>query len=340
LSLGLPLVLAGLVLLTCGAELLVRGAASLALRLGVSSLAVGLTVVAFGTSMPEMVVSVRAALSGVADIAVGNVVGSNIFNVAVILGLAALICPVPCHANVVRREAPIMVGVTVLLIALAWWGGGVTASADGRPVNWLTRGEGLLLALLIVGYTSLTYVLAKRESAAVVQEFEEGLPSVSSPAAAQRRSWLRDALLIIAGLVLLILGAQCLVDGAVRIARGLGVSELVIGLTIVAAGTSMPELATSVVAALRRQPDISVGNVVGSNIFNVLAILGVTATIQPLRISAEVLRRDLPFALLLAVLCIPLMYTGRRLSRLEGVVLLLLYLVYLAMLIRQSQVGI
>jgi len=331
---GILLVVSGLFLLTGGAELLVRGAASLALRLGVSSLAVGLTVVAFGTSMPEMVVSVRAALAGIGDIAVGNVVGSNIFNVAVILGVAALICPVPCHANVVRREAPIMIGVTLLLIVLAWWGAAAGGAPDGGTAGWLSRPEGLLLAVLIVGYTSFTYLMAKRESATVVQEFEQGMPVGPPEATASRRSWLWDGLLIAAGLVLLIVGAQCLVDGAVTIARALGVSELVIGLTIVAAGTSMPELATSVVAALRHQPDISLGNVVGSNIFNVLGILGVTAVIQPLRFSPEVLHRDLPFALLLAVLCVPLMYTGRRLSRLEGAGLLILYVGYLALLLR------
>lgn len=332
---GLLLVLAGFVLLTLGAESLVRGAASLALRMGVSSLAVGLTVVAFGTSMPEMVVSVQAALGGVSEIAIGNVVGSNIVNIAVILGVAAVICPIPCHTNIVRREAPLMVGATVLVMAIIWWNGFTTGGND-EIAGTLTRTAGVVLTALILAYTFFTYHAAKRESAQHLDQLKSGLPAVGPEEEARQRSVLLDLVLMVVGLALLAGGAHLLVDGAVRIARLVGVSELVIGLTIVAAGTSMPELATTAVAALRGQPDISVGNAVGSSMFNLLAILGVTSMVRPIPVPHVVLYQDLPVALLLAALCIPLMYTGGRLSRLEGAFFLLLYGGYLSLLfIRQ-----
>jgi cation:H+ antiporter len=252
----------GLVALVVGAELLVRGASKLALSFGISSLVVGLTVVAFGTSAPEMAVSVQSSWSGRVDIALGNVVGSNIFNVLVILGLSALVTPLVVHQQVIRQEVPVMIGVSLLLWALALDGG-------------ISRWEGILLAALVVGYTVLLIRQSRRETAAVQAEVEaEYQEAFDGPPRGWDSHWGAQALLILAGLALLVAGAQWLVEAAVGFARQFGVSELIIGLTIVAAGTSLPEVATSVMAAIRGERDIAVGNVVGSNIFNILAVLG------------------------------------------------------------------
>lgn len=322
------LILGGFLLLVVGAEALVRGAASLALRLGVSALVVGLTIVACGTSAPEMGVSVLAALGGSSDIAVGNVVGSNIFNVAVILGVAALICPIACNAAFIRRETPLMIGVCCL-VPLAAWAGAGSVGAGGM----LTRWTGGALVLLGVGYTALMYRASRRENAKVHEQFEQGAAPGEPAEKARRRPVWADILYILAGLALLVVGSRMLVGGATTVARSLGVSDLVIGLTIIAGGTSLPELATSVVAALRKQPDIAVGNVVGSNIFNVLFILGVTALIEPVGVSREVMVRDVPAMIAVAALCLPMMATGRRITRTEGAVLLTAYAGYVAWLI-------
>ncbi len=315
-------VVLGLVTLVLGAESLVRGAASLALRLGVSALVVGLTIVAAGTSAPEMGVSVLAALRGSGDIAIGNVVGSNIFNIALILGLAAAICPIKCHSAFIRRETPLMIGVCCLVPLLAWLGGGV-----------ITRWAGLALLAGGVWYTALVYWLARKEKGEVADQFEAGAaPGEPAEAARKRPVWL-DGLYILVGLGLLVGGSRLLVGGATTIARSLGVSDLVIALTVVAGGTSLPELATSVVAALRKQPDIAVGNVVGSNIFNVLFILGASSAIAPVSVSHEAMVRDIPVMVGVAALCLPLMATGRRINRLEGGLLLAAYLAYTAWLI-------
>lgn len=293
-----------LALLFVGAESLVRGSASLALRLGLSRLMVGLTIVAFGTSSPEMIVSVKSALAHQGDLAVGNVVGSNIFNIGVILGIAALVCPVPVHRQVIKVDAPIALGVALLVPLLL---------LNSR----LGRIEGLLLVSFAVAYTWLNVVLARREA-------ETNDPSEPIPA----RHWGVDLGLIAAGLGILVLGSRLLVDHSVALAQTLGVSEALIGLTIVAAGTSMPELATSVVAAFRRQPDIAIGNVVGSNIFNVLGILGVASLVEPIH-APGISSLDLGMMVILTVLLLPLLYTGRMLHRLEGVILLAMYGAYL-----------
>jgi cation:H+ antiporter len=243
-----------------------RGASKLALSFGISPLVVGLTVVAFGTSAPEMAVSVQAALSGQVDIALGNVVGSNIFNVLFILGLSALIIPLLVARQLIRQEVPIMIGASLLLFALAW-DGGISAAIDAALMF------GLLLA-----YTVFLIWQSRRESKALAAE---GTAETASGKSSWDNHWGVQVLLIAAGLALLVLGADWLVTAAITFAKQLGVSELVIGLTIVAAGTSMPEVATSIVAALRGERDIAVGNVVGSNTFNILCVLGLSGMLAP-----------------------------------------------------------
>jgi cation:H+ antiporter len=307
---------AGLALLFGGGELLVRQAASLGVRLGVTPLLVGLTVVAYGTSTPELVVSVRAALADSADIALGNVVGSNIANVALILGIAALIRPLSVKAQLLRVDVPLMVAVSLLLLLLLW---------DGQ----LSRLEGGLLVAGVAAYTLLAIALARRErSAEVRSEFAQAVPPARFPVWGQ-------ILLIVVGLGLLMVGADWLVRGAVTLAQGWGVSEAVVGLTIVAVGTSLPELATSVVAAVRRQGDIAIGNVVGSNIYNILGILGVAALLQPLQASG-VQAADLWIMLGVAAVCLPLMRTGFVISRAEGALLVAGYAAYVIYLAQRS----
>ncbi|WP_218944171.1 calcium/sodium antiporter [Marinobacter changyiensis] len=301
-----------LVLLFIGAEGLVRGSSSLALRAGLSRLMVGLTIVAFGTSSPELVVSVEAALSNQGDISVGNVVGSNIFNIAVILGITALVCPIPVHRQVIKVDAPVALGVALLLVLLLF-------------NQTLSRFEGVLLFSGIVAYTWMSFILARREASPASADNEDIL------AVTQSRHWGMDIAFILAGLAVLVVGSRLLVEHAVALAGSFGISEAVIGLTIVAAGTSMPELATSLVAAFRKQPDIAIGNIVGSNIFNVLGILGVASVISPME-APGISALDYGVMIMFSVLLIPLLYTGRRLHRVEGGVLLALYFGYLFLL--------
>lgn len=301
-------IVVALILLFVGAEGLVRGSSSLALRAGLSRLMVGLTIVAFGTSSPELVVSVESALSGQGDISVGNVIGSNSFNIGIILGLTALICPIPVHQQVIRVDAPIALGAALLLVALL---------ADAT----LGRVEGGFLVIGILAYTVMNFALARRQNAVAAGQVEgDSVPGLSG-------HWAIDILYIAGGLLVLIIGSRLLVDHATELAQDFGVSEAVIGLTIVAAGTSMPELATSLVAALRRQPDIAIGNVVGSNVFNVLGILGVASLVSPLN-APGVSVLDYVVMVLFSALLIPLLYSGRVLHRAEGLALLLAYGVY------------
>lgn len=303
---------AALVLLFFGAEWLVRGSSALALRLGITPLVIGLTVVAYGTSMPEMVVSTVAALKGQGDIAVGNVVGSNIFNVCVILGLSALVLPLRVKVQLIRVDAPLMVGVSLLFIVLF------------RDFHISRLEAGFLLAGIIV-YTVGSVIFARKEVSAEVQaEFTEAV--VRPPG----KLW-RDLLLILGGLAVLVLGSRLLVTNAVELARLLGISEAVIGLTIVAAGTSMPELATSVVAAFRKQADIAIGNIVGSNLYNLLAIVGVSGLLAPLH-APGIRMLDLYVMLGTSIALLPLMWSGFVLKRWEGAVLLAAYGGYLYVL--------
>jgi len=305
----------GLTLLFLGGNALVRGASALALRLGISPLAVGLTIVAFGTSAPELVVSMDAAFSGANDIAVGNVVGSNIANVALILGLSALLYPTSVHAKVVRLDAPLMILASLALIG---------ALSNGH----ISRPEGTALTLGLVAYTIFTFWEARRESTPVKQEFAAAVPSrpLSLPA---------SAVCMVGGMAALLAGGHLLVTAAVAISTALGVGQAVIGLTIVAIGTSLPELATSLVAAFNKQGDIAIGNVVGSNLFNILGILGVTATLRPLALGA-LTAVDLAVMLLLAVALLLFVLSRPALARREGVLLLASYVAYLVWLLRLS----
>jgi cation:H+ antiporter len=320
----------GLIALVVGAELLVRGASKLAISFGISPLVVGLTVVAFGTSAPEMAVSVQSAWSGQVDIALGNAVGSNIFNVLLILGASALIVPLVVHQQIIRQEVPVMIVASLLLWAMA---------ADGGISRW----EGLLLASLVVGYTIVIIRQSRRETAAIRAEYDEAF---EGGAQGWDAHWGVQILLVLAGLALLVLGSNWLVEAAVAFAKYLGVSELVIGLTIVAAGTSLPEVATSILAAIRGERDIAVGNVVGSNIFNILAVLGISASIAPgdLAVAPAMLAFDLPVMVAVAVACLPIFFTGHLIARWEGALFLAYYAAYTAYLIldaagHDAQVG-
>ncbi|MFG9450959.1 calcium/sodium antiporter [Pseudomonas aeruginosa] len=320
MSLGVLISLAlGLALLIVGAELLVRGASRLALRFGITPLVVGLTVVAFGTSAPELAVSVQAGLAGQSDIAAGNIVGSNIFNVLFILGLAALILPLAVSQQLVRLDVPLMIAVSLLFWIMA---------LDGR----IGRFDGLLLLAGIVAYTLFAIRQGRKESPEIQAEYAQEF-------GAAKDGWLGrlpvQLALIAAGLALLVLGATWLVDSAVAIARVLGVSEVVIGLTIIAAGTSLPEVATSIVAALRGERDIAVGNVVGSNLFNLLSIGGLAALVTPggLEVAASLVRFDLPVMVAVAFACLPIFATGHRIARWEGALFVAYYAAYTTFLI-------
>jgi cation:H+ antiporter len=318
------LLLAGLATLVVGGELLVRGASRLALATGLSPLVIGLTVVAFGTSSPELAVSVAAATSGNVDIALGNVVGSNIFNVLFILGVSALITPLVVSAQVVRQEVPVMIGASLLLFAMAMKGG-------------VTRTEGLVLVALLAAYTAFLVVQSRRQGAAIAAEYSAE-PHVA--AAGRASAGLGIAvLLVVAGLVLLVIGSRWLVAAAIAIATAAGVSELVIGLTIVAAGTSMPEVAASIAAAVRGQRDIAVGNVVGSNTFNILGVLGISAVVAPvpLAVPPALLAFDVPVMIAVAIASLPIFFTGHSIARWEGGVFLGYYVAYAAWLVLAAQ---
>jgi cation:H+ antiporter len=299
----------GLLVLTLGAEGLVRGSASLAVRAGLTPLIVGLTVVAFGTSTPELVVSLGASVKGQGGIAIGNVIGSNIFNIGIILGLTALICPVKVSSQVVRHDGPIMIAASLLMVGLLYRG-------------VLSRWSGWLLLAFLAIYNAYNIRKARKETSRdAKRQFGEGIPGRSNNA-------LLDVVMVGGGLLLLVAGSRLFLATAVDIARLLGVSEAVIGLTIIAAGTSTPELATSIVAALRRQPDIAVGNVVGSNIFNILGILGASAVVRPLA-AAGITVLDLWVMAAFTVCILPLLYTELKLQRWEGGLLLAGYAAYL-----------
>lgn len=317
----IAMLVGGLVLLVFGAELLVRGASKTAAIFGISPLVIGLTVVAYGTSTPELAVSLQAGLSGNANIAVANVVGSNIFNVLFILGLCAVIQPLVVAQQLVRLDVPLMIGLSVLTFALAF---------DGR-LNWF---DGLLLTAGIITYTVWAIRKSRKENAAVQAEYakEYGPQIVESHSKAEI---LKQAGFILSGLVVLVIGARWLVDGSIELAKFWGVSDTVIGLTIVAAGTSLPELATSIVATIRGERDIAIGNVVGSNIYNLLAILGIAGLFTPggLLVAPSMLNFDIPVMIAVAVACLPIFFSGYSIARWEGVVFFGSYIAYTAYLI-------
>lgn len=304
-------IIIGIILLYFGAEGLVRSSASLATRLGISPLIAGLTIVAFGTSAPELSVSLSAALGGNPDIAMGNVVGSNIFNIAVILGIAALIMPIKVQLSVIRRDIPVMIACSLAAFALIAYGE-------------VTRLAGMLLFLGLAFYVVMAIRSEKRETGVADAALIDPPPLLS-------KNWLIDAAVLLVGLGILILGSQLFVDGATSLAEAWGVSDAIIGLTVVAAGTSLPELATSIVAAVRKQSDIAIGNIVGSNIFNVLCILGVTATVSPIHVSG-IGMLDAGVMIFLSILLLPFAFTQKKISRVEGTVFLGIYGVYLFLL--------
>jgi cation:H+ antiporter len=321
----LGLLVGGLVLLVIGAEALVRGASRLAAALGIAPLVIGLTIVAFGTSSPEMAVSVQSVLSGQTDIAVGNVVGSNIFNVLFILGISAIIIPLTVAQQLIRLDVPLMIGISIVLFLMALNG-------------YIERWEGGVLFAGIIVYTIFQIVQSRKgkESAAVEAEYAEeyGKPEPRTPG----RMLLNIGMAIV-GLFLLVVGARWFVEGAIEIARAFGISELIIGLTIVAAGTSLPEVATSIVAAVRGERDIAVGNVVGSNIFNILAVLGLSSIVAPgqgLPVAPGMIEVDIPFMIAVAIACLPIFVTGNTISRWEGIVFVAYYVAYTVYLILTS----
>ncbi len=303
----------GLVVLTVGAEALIRGASRLAATAKIPPLVIGLTVVAFGTSAPELAVSVKSALSGQPDIALGNVVGSNICNVLLILGMSAAVAPLIVSVQLVRFDVPLMIGATLLMYGMA---------LDGQ----IGQVDGLILVLCLLAYTVFTIRQGRRKGKAAA--------AAEAPTPA-KGTVLVDLCLLIAGLAGLVVGAGWFVDAAVSMARAFGVSELVIGLTIVAVGTSLPELAASVVASMKGERDIAVGNVVGSNLFNILCVLGLTATAAAdgVPVADSALDFDIPVMTAVSIACLPIFLAGHRIARWEGLVFLAYYVAYTAYLV-------
>ncbi len=314
--------LLGLAALVAGAEALVRGASRIALSLGISPLVVGLTIVAVGTSSPEVAVSVGAALSGNTDIAVGNVVGSNIFNVLFILGISAVITPLVVHSQIIRQEVPIMIGASVVLGIMI---------LDGTLASW----ESALLLALLVAYVVFLVRQSRAESAETRDEYAGSMQRGGE----WDSHWAVQVLLIAAGLGLLVLGSNWLVDSAVAFARAFGVSDLVIGLTIIAAGTSMPEVATSIMAAIRGERDIAVGNVIGSNTFNILGCLGLSGIVSAngLGIAPAVLNFDIWVMIAVAIACLPVLLLRRQIGRKRGLLFLAYYVAYVVYLVLGAQ---
>jgi cation:H+ antiporter len=317
----LALLVAGLLLLLAGAEAFVRGASRIAAVAGIPPLVVGLTVVSFGTSSPEIAVSLQSALTGSAELALGNVVGSNICNVLLVLGLSAAMAPLVVAHQLVRLDVPVLIGVSVLVAALGY---------DGS----IARVEGLLLLAGALGYTAFLVAQTRRAGPAAVELAPHALPA----AAGKARAMAVNLVLVAGGLALLVLGSRWLVSAAVSAAQLLGVSELVIGLTVIALGTSLPEVATSVIAMVKGESDIAVGNVVGSNIFNLLLVLGTSAAVAPggIPVAPAVLRFDFPVMIAVAIACLPIFFTGHRIDRWEGFLFLGYYAAYAAYLVLAS----
>ncbi|WP_337942625.1 calcium/sodium antiporter [Parabacteroides sp.] len=309
---SVTLLILSLFALYIGAGWLVKGSSELALKAKISNLVIGLTIVAFGTSAPELVVSLNATLSGQGDISVGNIIGSNIFNIAAILGISAVIQPLQAQRQLTRLDIPILIVATVVFTLLFWNG-------------TLGRLEGCLFLAGIILYTIFSLYYSRKH--------EKKVEELAGELEKQPEAWYKDVMYIVGGLVILIFASNLLVNNAVSIAQELGVSEAVIGLTIVAAGTSLPELATSVVSALKKNPDIAIGNIVGSNLFNILAIAGTSSMVKPI-VAKNVNYVDLLVMLGLTLLLLPLVKSGQKISRAEGWALIVVYLCYLAWLLR------
>lgn len=315
--------IAGLVIVLAGAETMLRGASRVAARLRVPPILIGLTVVSIGTSMPELAVGITAVAENKGPLAVGNIAGTNILNILFILGLSALMRPLPTRMLSVRLDVPVMIASALALIAMAW---------DER----LDRSEGVVLLIGAALYTAALVRLSREESAATQREFARDVAAAMPAALPPVRLFIAwNSTLLFAGIALTLFGADLLVDGASSIARLYGVSDAFIGLTIVAVGTSAPELATTVLATLKNDRDVAIGNLIGSSIYNILVILGITMSVAPhgIEIGTEVLRIDLPLAALVAIVCLPVFRSERRVSRIEGGFFVAAYLVYLSLLI-------
>lgn len=314
--------LGGLVVIVLGAELLLRGATRIAAMLGVKPILIGLTVVSVGTSMPELAVGITAALEGKGTLAVGNIAGTNVFNILFILGLSAVIRPLPLQLQSIRLDVPVMIASAIALFVMA---------LDGV----LSRLEGILLVIAALAYTVALIRLSRRETAEMKQEFAEefSAQALGAGRGLARGAW--NALLLVVGMGLTVLGADLLVAGAANLARTFGVSDAVIGLTIVAIGTSAPELATTVMATIKDDRDVAIGNLIGSSISNILVILGLTCVAAPngVDVSRDVLRIDLPLGAAVAIACWPVFRSDRQVSRREGAVFVTTYVVYLTTLV-------
>jgi cation:H+ antiporter len=305
------LIIAGLVLLVFGGDYLVKGASGIALKFNMPSMLVGMTVVALGTSSPELVVSVRAALAGKPDISTGNVVGSNIANVCLILGITTIIFPVAIKKSVLKNDWVAMMVASVLFYFLV---------LNGQLSRW----EGILFVSLLGSYITYSFIMAnKAAKEAMPEEFETGKA---------KGIWIL-VLYVVLGTVGLVYGAKWFLEGAEAIARNLGVSDRVIAITLVAFGTSVPELAASIIAALKKEHDIFLGNIIGSNLFNILAILGITSIISPIEVADEIIQSDMFWMLATSFVLLPMGLLGKRLSRLDGSILFGTYLVYVYILL-------
>jgi cation:H+ antiporter len=321
---ALLLLLGGLALLIAGGDLLVRGAVALASRFGVSPLVIGLTVVGFGTSAPELVTSIQASLAGAPGIALGNIVGSNIVNLLFILGLSSLLAPIAVQSGALKRDGATLVGITLAFVVLA------ALIPFGRLLGAVCIAG--LVAYLVVAFRQESRAGAEHGAAYDKAEAAQSVDPALRPSADARPGWIRSLLTTVLGLGLVVFGGKLLVDGAVDIARSYGISETLIGLTVVAVGTSAPELVTSVMAAIRRQADVAFGNVIGSNIYNILGIGGFTAIVAPTQVPPEIIRFDNPVMLAVTVLTVVFAWTGLRIGRREGGALIASYVVYLAVL--------
>jgi len=311
--------IAGLIILIIGADLLVRGASKLAAAAGIPPLVIGLTIVAIGTASPEIAVSLQAASLGQGSLTLGNVLGSNIFNILFVLGVTALVAPIVIAEQLIRLDAPIMVGVSLLAFGL---------SLDGK----LGAIDGIIMILGFLGYTAFALRQSRKESAKVHKEYAREFADTE-----KHTAWntIKNILFMVVGLGLLVLGARWLVDSATTMAKAIGISELVIGLTIVAVGTSLPEVATSIIAALKGESDIAVGNAIGSNIFNLLGVMGLSGILAPdgIMVASRVLTFDFLVMVFVALVCMPVFYVDDNVSRGEGMLFLSYYVLYTAYLI-------
>jgi len=317
---SLFLVMAGLLLLVAGGEFLLRGAVGLATLAKVTPAVIGLTVVAAGTSVPELAVSLLAALKGNEAVAIGNVVGSNIFNITFILGITALIRPMGIVRNTIRMEYPVLAMVTILYLVLSYDG------SIGRV------DAGVFVATYVVFTAYLVFIVRKQMSAAEVQLVRSEVEELTPDDGPKVRAWL-SLVLVVAGVALLVGGAQATITGAVDLGRMLGMSERLIGLTIVSIGTGLPEVVTSLVSSIRGRSDVAIGNVIGSNLFNILGVLGISGLFRPVAVTLDVIRSDNLWMLGVTLLLFPILLTGRRISRWEGAFLLATYGVFLGSLL-------